>query len=367
MLNVAFLAVALATATTYPTDPSAPAAPTPAAASSSVTDAASFSALPAAEFPSWFVPALLGKARFHALENEPLMPENKTGFRVTLVEIGAKGRLSDRWTYRFKFNAAVEMSPLDYYAEYKAHDGLKIRAGQFKTPFGRQEISHTGELALPDRALVAAASPGRDIGVMAHGQFGEIFGYAAGAFNGEGRNLARNINNDLLTVGRLAVTPWGRRVDDGESLYWRDTGLTLGVNAGYGRHGDNQNTEQILAGADASFYAGPFGLVGEWARVSYTPPGYAKLPAYTRHGYFVQPMVEVWKGWEWVVRYERYEPNSGLATVQYQDTEALRVGTNFYLDAGRELIQISYGKVAEKEGSMTRNNEIIAQLQIRME
>lgn len=367
MLNVALLAVTLSTAPTYSTESTIPAELYASPASSLVTAPAPRTATDELAFPSWFVPTLLGKARFHALEDEPLLPENKTGFRVTLVEIGAKGRLGERWTYRFKFNAAVEMSPLDYYAEYTAVRGLKIRVGQFKVPFGRQELSHTGELALPDRALVAAAAPGRDIGAMAHGQFGESFGYAVGAFNGEGRNLARNINNDLFTVGRLAVTPWGRRVDDGESLFWRDTGLTIGVNGGYGRNGDTQNTEQILVGGDVSFFAGPFGIIGEWDRVAYNPPGYAKLPNYTRHGYYVQPMVEVMRGWEWVIRYERYEPNSGLATVQFQATEALRLGTNVYFDEGRELLQLAYGKVAEREGTPTHNNEIVLQLQIRLE
>jgi hypothetical protein len=375
MVNIAFLFIALAAAsTTGPTmaTESASAVTTPSktaeiAISSSVASGTGSGSIVAFEFPQWFVPTLLGKFRVHAYEDDAQLPENKTGFRNTLLEIGAKGELAENWTYRFKVNAAIDVEPLDYYTEYEAVKALKIRAGQFKAPFGRQEISHTGELALPDRALVAAIAPGRDIGAMVHGELHPRFGYALGLFNGEGKNLARNINNSFLSVGRIVVTPWGKRADAGEAIYWRENGLTLGANGGYNRHGDLQNAEQYLVGGDLSLFFQNFGIIAEWDRVVYNPPGFTQLPSFHRQGFYVEPMIQVWRGWEWVIRYERNEPNSSLATIQQQETEAIRIGTNVYLHDGRILLQLSYGKLAELEGPETMNNEIIAQLQVRME
>ena len=316
--------------------------------------------------PSWFSPTLLGKARLQAFEKDPLLPENTTGFRVTLLELGAAGTLSEHWSYRVKINAAVEVIPLDFYADYKPLPQVSLRFGQFKAPFGKEELSSTGALVLPDRALVAGLAPSRDIGVMAFGDEGPL-GYAAGVFNGEGRNLARNINNAFPSVGRVTLTPWGDRVDGAESLSPRRRGLTLGVNAGLNYHGDLQSAKEVLAGTDVSYYVGRFGLMAEWDLAKFAPPGFAKVPPYQRSGFYVQPAFLIGRRWEWALRYERFEPNSALTTVQNQSIEGITLGTSVYFDAGRELLTIAYGKFAEREGPLLNNNTLIAQLQLRME
>ncbi len=328
--------------------------------------------LPAAVFavnlPSWFVPTLLGKTRFEALEEDAKLPENKTGFRLTLVEVGAKGALSEQWSYRFVLNAALEVTPLDFYGEYQPLSKLKVRAGQFKIPFGRQEISRTGELVLPDRAALAQLAPNRDTGIMVHGDLTSWLAYSAGTFNGEGRNLARNINNSFLNAGRIVITPYGQRSDTGESLRKRNNGLSLGVNAGHNIHGDLQNAREILWGADVSFLSRRFGFIGEYGEARFSPPASTRLGDYRKRGFYLQPIyMAMLDRWEWVIRYERFDPNTTQSGLKEQNEESIWLGTNLYLDDGRETIQLAYGKHAELEGLESNNNQIILQLQVRLE
>ncbi len=316
----------------------------------------------------WVTPTLLGKARFEALEDDARLPDSKSGFRVTLLEIGARGTLADAVFYRIKLDAAVEVTPLDFWVEYRPSAALGLRAGQFKAPFGRQEIAHTGELALPDRAGIAAIAPGRDIGVMLHGSVAGRLGYAYGVFNGEGRNLSRNINNAFLHVGRLTWTPLGTPVDETEITAFRPAGLTLGLNAGLNYNGDIQNAETRLVGGDVSAYLDRMGVSGEYLLARVKAPAAAGFASFDKRGFYVQPIfAAVTDRWEFVLRYERYDLNTAGATVKEQEIEAGWIGTNLYFDGGREKLQLAYGKVAELEGVEYHNNTAVLQLQVRLE
>jgi phosphate-selective porin OprO/OprP len=87
---------------------------------------------------------------------------------------------------------------------------FRVQAGQFKAPFGLQQITSSGRLQFVDRAITDAKfNPGRDIGVMLSGTFAERrAGYDAGVFNGAGESLRQN-NRSHLLVGRLFVQPLG--------------------------------------------------------------------------------------------------------------------------------------------------------------
>jgi phosphate-selective porin len=88
--------------------------------------------------------------------------------------------------------------------------GYRLTAGQFKVPFGLQELNSSGRLQFVDRAITAAKfAPGRDLGVMFGGTAGGgKVGYGAGVFNGSGESV-RQANRSHLWAGRIWIDPLG--------------------------------------------------------------------------------------------------------------------------------------------------------------
>lgn len=87
---------------------------------------------------------------------------------------------------------------------------FRFQAGQFKAPFGLQQLTSSGRLQFVDRAITESKfTPGRDMGAMFSGTFAaRRAGYDVGIFNGSGESL-RQTNDTHLLVGRVYAQPLG--------------------------------------------------------------------------------------------------------------------------------------------------------------
>jgi phosphate-selective porin OprO/OprP len=90
-------------------------------------------------------------------------------------------------------------------------DLLQLQLGQFKVPFGRQELTSSFKQEFADRSIVADQfEHSRDVGFMAFGQTEKArFAYAAGLFNGGGRGRFVNDNTKYMYDARVMFQPWG--------------------------------------------------------------------------------------------------------------------------------------------------------------
>lgn len=89
-----------------------------------------------------------------------------------------------------------------------------VQVGQYKVPFNRSELTSSGALQFVDRAITNARfSLVRDQGLTLHGvvdRAGEPWlEYAAGVFNGNGKNRAEKEDSDHMGAARLYWTPLG--------------------------------------------------------------------------------------------------------------------------------------------------------------
>lgn len=97
----------------------------------------------------------------------------------------------------------------------KGKRAFRLKAGQFKAPFGRQELTSSGNQEFLERSIASLLfAPSRQLGVQVHGQFGpttntELFTYAAGVFNGNGIVRQRNENDEMQYVTRVMFSPFG--------------------------------------------------------------------------------------------------------------------------------------------------------------
>jgi phosphate-selective porin OprO/OprP len=118
-------------------------------------------------------------------------------------------------TYDFQLNFADSANVLEdaavNYDFTKGRKTFQVRGGQYKVPFGRQELTSSGSQQFVDRALVTNRfARGRDIGLQLWGTpaAGKL-DWRVGIFNGNGRTVSRNDNDSFQTNARLTFQPLG--------------------------------------------------------------------------------------------------------------------------------------------------------------
>lgn len=100
---------------------------------------------------------------------------------------------TDDLSYKFQSDfgkGAVNLK--DFYVDYRIAGDVRVRAGQYKRPFSRQQITSSGKQDLVDRAITDDYfGAGRDIGVAVHNNYEKspVIEWAVGLFNGTGENL----------------------------------------------------------------------------------------------------------------------------------------------------------------------------------
>jgi phosphate-selective porin len=90
--------------------------------------------------------------------------------------------------------------------------GAQLRAGKFKVPFGRQQLTSSFQQQLADRSLVSDEfAKGDDDGVMVWGlPAGGRLEYYAGVFNGEGNNATASRTPRTSSPRGWRCRRWGR-------------------------------------------------------------------------------------------------------------------------------------------------------------
>ena len=142
-------------------------------------------------------------------------------FSIPRLRVYLMGTVFKPWM-RYKFE--IELSSLrsdaqvninnsrltDAYVEFAKSPYATFRAGQYKVPFGMQELTSDTRQEFVDRSIASAKfAPARDIGLMLSGLFfDKKFGYQAAAFNGAGQNNPQD-DRALLYAVRVVYDPFG--------------------------------------------------------------------------------------------------------------------------------------------------------------
>lgn len=154
-------------------------------------------------------------------------PESKSSFSMTRVILMANAELTRKLSFFLMVDVASTQAPKhlhEYYAQYAFLPELKVRVGQFKTPYTLENIISptllgTVNLNEGTRYMAGIAGDplygnyvGRDLGAMITGDAikardGHYYlNYSVGVFNGAGMNLRDN-NKHKDVVAMLNVLP----------------------------------------------------------------------------------------------------------------------------------------------------------------
>ena len=158
------------------------------------------------------------------LPGTPAKGDRRGSFRIRRAKFKLEGWIMRPWlTYETQINypavtgsnvgAILEDAALD--VDFSKGKGtFRVHAGQFKPPYGAQELTSSGSQMFVDRALVSNSFfRGRDTGVALWGATpNNKFEWRIGMFNGNGLTRTTNDNNKFQYNARLMWQPNGSQV-----------------------------------------------------------------------------------------------------------------------------------------------------------
>lgn len=117
-------------------------------------------------------------------------------------------------TYDLTINATATAAgqTLEYgWFSYKFLDAFQVKAGLFKVPFNRQEITSSGKQQFVDRSLANERfNLDRSIGVIIHGTgYDKKIEYYLAGINGRATRLTQNVSNEVGATLRVVWNPLG--------------------------------------------------------------------------------------------------------------------------------------------------------------
>jgi phosphate-selective porin OprO/OprP len=209
--------------------------------------------------------------------------------------IGIQGRAFKRFEFEVSrelgedFDTSIDSSEKtawrDVYVDTRVTKALRLEAGQFKLPFGREELTSEANLDFAYRSLATRVlAPGRDPGLMAHGRLlAKALEYQVGYFTRDGSNsrTAQTEGGQDAFVARLVATPFASssiraiapleigaafadsRLDDRLGIRGR---TVLGDSVFFDRV--DVNGRRLRVGWEAAWADGPVGVSTEYIRSS---------------------------------------------------------------------------------------------------
>lgn len=233
-------------------------------------------------------------------------------FQLRRLRLSFAGNFAEDMSFKVETdfgNAAIAANSgyrgqlVDAFVTWTKYPAAKIQVGQFKAPFGYEQLVSDPKTLFVERTLTNdRLTVGRQIGAMATGDLaGKRLNYSLGLFNGTGVNTGANDNSKFMTSGRLAATVFdGKR--GAQTVRWTvgsaffttaDKGAFTGRRTGYG--------------LDTQLTAGPVEVGAEWLRNENHPVTGQAVTAAGWSGYGAWTFA---KQWQAVARFEDYDSNT---------------------------------------------------------
>ena len=285
-------------------------------------------------------------------------------FTVHKVRPYIQGTVYKPW---LKYKIEFELGPLktdatnnvsssrltDAFVEFAKVPAATLRVGQYKVPFGLQELTADYRQEFVDRSIVNSKfAPSRDIGLMLYGAaWNKQFGYQVGIFNGSGQNNPQEDRKQMY-AGRVWIDPLGE-YKLAESANDASAKNILHVGLGY-RGGEVMRgtaTAGVFESADNET-AADLELAWRWSRLFamgeyFVQRNHQKNPAaspsvdargwHAQFGVMVQP-----KQHELAVRYAQLNPDTNVMEARQKEA---RLVYGYYIKGHSLKLQADIGEV----------------------
>src|SRR5436309_5163943 len=227
----------------------------------------------------------------------------KDRFRLRRARIGMTGDFAEQFDFKIEGDfeqsdginsGRTDFSGTDIFLNWHQFPEAQVKVGQYKAPFGLEQLTPDTTPFIIERSLpTGAITPERQIGVELWGKpFASVWPdqkdlltYYAGIFNGNGRNISNNDNNNFMYVGRLESTLF-------KSKIWGESYLKLGADVLNSRDDAGTNISQSLnlkVNADGSL--SPFTLPTAAERTAWSLDAWLKLGRFDLIGEYLEEYV----------------------------------------------------------------------------
>lgn len=305
------------------------------------------------------------------------------------ARLNASGKFLEEFDFRIELDLAgtlantsgLRAQMTDGYITWNRYSKALVRVGQFKTPYGFEQLYGDPRLPILERSLANdRLTFSRQLGVMVQGDLADKrASYSVGAFNGNGQNNNFNDDDRFLLVGRLAATPWERTVAGKKSSWavggnaFRSTDTAFAASAEFAfdstpATADRDNLfsgERHGYGVDSQLLLGPFEFWVEYLNTTWEPISRRPLKSieseggYVQAGYFVVP-----DRFQVVLKAETYDPRTEF---DEDSVETGTLGLNYFfkshdLKLGVDYLRVQGDRLATPRD--TEENKVIARLQV---
>lgn len=286
------------------------------------------------------------------------------------ARLNAGGRFIEEFDFRLELELAGALANTtglraqltDAYITWNRFDAASVRIGQFKSPFGFEQLYLDSRLSTIERSLVNdRLTPGRQIGVQVGGDvLDQRVSYAAGLFNGNGTNVNFNDNDKLMLAGRVSAVPFSGRLFD---VPWRwsfgangfrnsDAGAAVPPELGISSFTGHRSA----VGYDTQLVAGRTEVWGEALRGDFEPSNGKPGPRLHASGWYAQAGYEAIRDkLQFIARREEFG-GSG------HSTRSSIVGLNWYLRHHDLKLQLDLVRSAVPDLAK-QQQKVIARLQ----
>ncbi len=295
-------------------------------------------------------------------------------FRLRRARINVSGEILKNFDFKLEGDfmqgdgldsGRAGFSGTDLFANWNRIPEANIKVGQYKAPFGLEQLTSDTTLFVAERGLpTGALTPERQVGVQLWGKplnslgddYKNMVEYAVGAFNGNGRNTVLNDDDHFMYVGRLSVTPFTGTLFE-QPVKWR-----LGGNAMYNRYGEGTrigpggnlllNSDGSLSGfsapddaaawgwgVDQTLTIGPVDLIAEYLEQNIKPKHSDAFDPFVANGWYAQASYYFpGKKVQLVGRYERFNPGQGPD----DNISSVVGGLNWYIKGDQLKLMFDY-------------------------
>jgi len=305
------------------------------------------------------------------------LSEIKDLFRLRRARVNLTGDFAEQFDFKVEGDFGqgdglnsnrTAFSGTDIWLNWHQFPAAQIKVGQWKAPFGLDQLTPDTSLYTIERTLpTGAITPDRQIGAQLWGkpltniwpEQKDLLTYYAGIFNGNGKNTTVNDNNNFMYVGRLESTLFQDVFGKGSFLKLGgdvlnsrdDKGVNISQSGNLLVNADGSLSPFTLPGADertawsvdAWLKLGPFDLIGEYLQekvngrtVNGVPPGFANFTTdgfYVTGGYFLIP-----KKLQAVVQWQYLNPGQKGDDGLY----SILGGLNYYIHGDDLKLMVNY-------------------------
>src|SRR2546430_1564563 len=158
------------------------------------------------------------------------LSEIKDRFRLRRARVNLTGDFAEQFDFKVEGDFGqgdglnsnrTAFSATDIFVNWHQFPEAQVKVGQWKAPFGLEQITPDTTLYIVERSLpTGAITPDRQIGAQLWGKpftnvwpdQKDLLTYYAGIFNGNGRNVSVNDDNNFMYVGRLELMPFKGKI-----------------------------------------------------------------------------------------------------------------------------------------------------------